>query len=294
MTDSRPVIAVVGPGAVGGLLAWLLHRAGERVVAVGRASTVAAIETNGIEVRSGEFGTGVEKVPTSTAIPRGASVILATKTYGLADVLPQIAAAEPVEVLSLLNGIEHMAPLRQALPGVAVAGASITVSALRAAPTVIDHRSPFVRVEVPDAAAGFASVAALSSAGPSVRTGGTEADVLWAKFRILASMALLTSYWREPVGVALSTDPELTEDVLAEVAACSTAEGVPASGAQLSAALRSVPAGMRTSLQEDLAADNPSELDAIGGALVRVGAAHGIATPAIERIVEAIGGSSPR
>jgi 2-dehydropantoate 2-reductase len=294
MTEARPVIAVVGPGAVGGLLAWLLHRAGEPVIAVGRASTVAAIQANGIEVRSGEFGTGVERVPASAEIPRGASVIVATKTYGLAGVLPQLAAAEPIEVLSLLNGIEHMAPLRSALPGFAVAGASITVSALRASPAVIDHRSPFVRVEVPDAAAGFSSVAALTAAGPSVRTGGTEAEVLWAKFRILASMALLTSYWREPVGVALSTDPELTEDVLAEVAACSTAEGVPATGAQLSAALRSVPAGMRTSLQEDLAADNPSELDAIGGALVRVGAAHRVATPAIERIVEAIGGSSPR
>ncbi|MFF1633880.1 ketopantoate reductase family protein [Leifsonia sp. NPDC058248] len=294
MTDARPVIAVVGPGAVGGLLAWLLHRAGESVVAVGRSSTVAAIRANGIEVRSGEFGTGVERVPASVELPRGASVIVATKTYGLADVLPRVAAAEPVEVLSLLNGIEHLAPLRAALPGVAVVGGSITVSALRASPTVIDHRSPFVRVEVPDAAAGFASVAALTAAGVSVRTGGTEAEVLWAKFRILASMALLTSYWREPVGVALSTDPELTEDVLAEVAACSTAEGVPATGAQLSAALRSVPAGMRTSLQEDLAADNPSELDAIGGSLVRVGSAHGVATPAIERIVEAIGGSSPR
>ena len=197
-------------------------------------------------------------------------------------------------MLSLLNGIEHMAALRAALPGAPVAGASITVSALRASPTVIDHRSPFLRIEVPDAAAGFAAVAALTAAGPSVRTGGSEAEVLWAKFRILASMALLTSFWREPVGVALSTDPELTEDVLAEVAACSTAEGVPATRAQLSSALRSVPAGMRTSLQEDLAADNPSELDAIGGALIRFGEAHGIATPALERIVDALSGSSPR
>ncbi|GAA1443094.1 ketopantoate reductase family protein [Leifsonia poae] len=294
MSDPRPVIAVVGPGAVGGLLAWLLHRAGEQVVAVGRDRTVAAIRANGIEVRSEAFGNGVEQVPASTGIPHGAAVIVATKTYGLADVLPSLAAAQPSEVLSLLNGVEHMATLREALPGVPVVGASIAVSALRASATVIDHRSPFTRIEVPESGDGFATVRALADAGASVRIGGTEAEVLWAKFRLLASMALLTSYWREPVGVALSTDPELTEAVLAEVAACSTAAGVPATAGEVAVVVRSVPAGMRTSLQEDLAAGNPNELDAIGGALIRIGETNGVPTPAIETIVSAVGGTLPR
>ena len=45
-------------------------------------------------------------------------MILATKAYGLDDVLPGIVAAQPAEVVSFLNGVEHMAPLREALPGV--------------------------------------------------------------------------------------------------------------------------------------------------------------------------------
>jgi 2-dehydropantoate 2-reductase len=283
------VFAVVGPGAVGGLLAWLLQRAGEDVVAVGRPATVEAIRRDGIEVRSELFGDGVQRVRAETEVPAGASVILATKAYGLEDVLPGIVAARPAEVISFLNGVEHMAPLRAALPGVPVAGASVAVSALRASTTVIDHRSPFVRIEAPEAAAGFASVRALTDAGPSVRVGGTEAEVLWAKFRLLASLALLTSYWRQPAGAALSEDPELTESVVSEVIACSAAEGVPASELELVRALRSVPGGMRTSLQEDLAAGAPSELDALGGALVRVGERQGIPTPAISRIVAALG-----
>jgi 2-dehydropantoate 2-reductase len=190
--------------------------------------------------------------------------------------------------VSFLNGVEHMAPLREALPGVPVAGASIAVSALRASPTVIDHRSPFVRIEAPETAAGFAAVRALTDAGPSVRVGGTEAEVLWAKFRLLAALALLTSYWRQPAGAALSEDPELTEAVVSEIVACSAAEGVPAAELDLVRALRGVPGGMRTSLQEDLAAGAPSELDALGGALLRVGQRHGIPTPAIARIVGAL------
>lgn len=286
------VFAVVGPGAVGGLLAWLLQRAGHEVVAVGRPATVDAINRDGIEVRSESFGDGVQRIRALTQVPAGASVILATKAYGLDDVLPGIVAARPSEVISFLNGVEHMGPLRAALADVPVAGASITVSALRASPTVIDHRSPFVRIEVPEAAAGFASVRALTDAGPSVRVGGSEAEVLWAKFRLLASLALLTSYWRQPAGEALSEDPELTEAVVAEIVACSTAEGVPASELELIRILRSVPGGMRTSLQEDLAAGAPSELDALGGALLRVGERHGIPTPALSRIVAALGSNA--
>ncbi|MFP3464960.1 ketopantoate reductase family protein [Leifsonia sp. SIMBA_070] len=279
------VFAVVGPGAVGGLFAWLLQRAGEEVVAVGRPATVEAIRRDGIEVRSATFGDGVERVRAETEVPAGASVILATKVYGLQDVLPGIVDARPSEVISFLNGVEHMRPLRVALPDTPVAGASVAVSALRVSTTVVDHRSPFVRVEVPESAARFAAVRALTDAGPTVRAGGSEAEVLWAKFRLLASLALLTSYWRQPAGAALSEDPELTEAVVAEVVACSVAEGVAASELDLVRALRSVPGGMRTSLQEDLAAGAPSELDALGGALVRIGERHSIPTPAIARIV---------
>ena len=289
MTDQRPVFAVVGPGAVGGLFAWLLHRAGHEVVAVARPATAAAIARDGIEVLSGTFGDGVQRVPASESVPEGACVLVATKAYGLTDVLPGIAAARPREVVSFLNGVEHMAPLREALPGVPVAGASVTVSALRTAPTVIEHRSPFLRVEVPDTAADFAIVTALGAAGPDLRSGGTEAEVLWRKFRLLASLALLTSYWRQPAGSALSEDPELTEAVVSEVVACSEAEGVTASSLQLVRALHGVPGGMRTSLQEDLAADAPTELDALGGALLRIGEAHGIPMPAVARIVTALG-----
>jgi 2-dehydropantoate 2-reductase len=288
MSDDT-VFAVVGPGAVGGLLAWLLHRAGRDVVAVGRSATVDALRADGIEVRSGQFGDGVERVPADTVVPEGASVILATKSYGLDAVLPDIVASRPVEVISFLNGVEHMAPLRAALPGVPVAGASVAVSALRLAPTVIDHRSPFVNIEAPEAAADFASVGALGEAGPRVRARGSEAEVLWAKFRMLASLALLTSFWRQPAGSALSEDPELTEAVVAEIVACSTAEGVPVTALDLMQVLGGVPGGMRTSLQEDLAAGAPSELDAIGGALLRIGERDGVATPAIARIVAALG-----
>ncbi|MBG6216027.1 ketopantoate reductase [Arthrobacter sp. CAN_A6] len=50
---------------------------------------------------------------------------------------------------------------------------------------------------------------------------------------------------------------------------------------------------MRSSLQLDIAAGRPSELDAIGGALIRRGQKHELPTPAIAKMVATLQGSDP-
>jgi 2-dehydropantoate 2-reductase len=45
---------------------------------------------------------------------------------------------------------------------------------------------------------------------------------------------------------------------------------------------------MRTSMQKDLDAGRPLELDAIAGPIVRGGRRHGVATPATEELVQLV------
>lgn len=282
---SEPVIAVVGAGAVGGLLAVLLHRAGVNVVAVGRPETVGMITTDGLTVRSRQFGDGVSRITAVTEIPVGASVILATKAFALPAVAGTLATARPVEVVSLLNGIEHLALLRGYAPDSSVVGASVAVESTRLAPTVIDHRSPFLRLTIPARAAESRVASAWQQAGLDVTAGGTDEEVLWTKMRFLAPMALLTSYWRLPIGAALVRDPALTEALLTEVAHIATLDGVPTDAGRLATSLAALPPLMQSSLQNDLAAGQPDELDAIGGALFRRGRSLGADTSALERLV---------
>jgi 2-dehydropantoate 2-reductase len=42
---------------------------------------------------------------------------------------------------------------------------------------------------------------------------------------------------------------------------------------------------MKSSMQRDVEAGRPTELDAIGGAVLRAAARHGVATPATARLV---------
>jgi 2-dehydropantoate 2-reductase len=273
-------------------LAWLLHRAGENVVIVGRSASVEAITSRGVRVTSGLFGEGAEFVPARETVPKGASVILTVKTFALDDVLTSIAASDPNDVLSLVNGIGHREVLATQLDGIPVAAGSIAVESIRTSDGAIQHKSPFIRLAVPSSSREFASVNALAQTPAELSVGGTDADVLWRKFRFLAPMALLTSYWQTGLGEALDADPVLTSDLLAEVVACEAADGVHDTVESLAVTLSSFPRTMRTSLQADLEAHNPSELDSIGGELLRRAERRNLAVPALERVVARLSESS--
>lgn len=287
----KPVIAVVGPGAVGGLLAWLLHRSGADVVVVGRAESVARIASRGLRVTSTVFGQSTEFVPASERVPEGASVLLTVKAFGLDDSLKLISQSRPQDVLSLMNGVGHAELISRHLEHIPVAAGSIAVEATRAASGTIDHKSPFLRVAVPRTAREFGSVRAVAATGIDLSIDGTDAEVLWRKFRYLAPLALLTSYWQAPLGEALAKDGALTKGLLTEVVACEAANGVPDTVSSLAATLSGLPATMRSSLQADLAAGRRGELDWIGGELLRQGERHGLDVAVLEKVVARLSGS---
>lgn len=300
----RPLIAVVGPGAVGGLVAALLQKAWHEVVLVGRPGTARRVTEHGLEIVTDRFGAWHAPLRATTSVPRGARVIVAVKAEGIAEVAGTIAAARPPEVVSLLNGIEHMGALRAALAGPDGEGpdASVVVGASYAGETLrtgsgpdtaltVRHRGELLRITVPGEAAGLDVVQALRDTDIEVATAGSETEVLWSKLRFLAPLALLTSVHRTGVGEAMAADPALTEGVLAEVAAVASAEGVETTAEDLRTILRGFPPTMRSSLQADLAAGRAGELDAIGGAVARRGAARSVATPTVERVVARLGGA---
>lgn len=291
----NPVIAVVGPGAIGGLVAAFLQRARHDVVLVGREATARRIAEHGLEIVTDRFGSWHAPLHATTAVPRGARVLVAVKAEGVAAAADLVASGRPTEVVALLNGLEHMDVLRAAVASrdTPVVGATIAGETLRTAhdratepgAMTVRHRGELLRVVVPDAAADLHVVRALRDTEIEVVTGGTEAEVLWKKLRFLAPHALLTSTWRTGIGDALDADPELAGALLAEVAAVATAEGVPTTGGELLAILRGLHRSMRSSLQADLEAGRIGELDAIGGAVARRAVAHGVATPVLDGLL---------
>ncbi len=102
-------ICVVGAGAIGGLLAAKLARAGEEVSVVARGAQLRAIRNDGLTfVEAGESFT--VKIAASDRIAdlgRQDLVVLGVKAHQLAAIVPQIAPAlgEKTLVLTAQNGI---------------------------------------------------------------------------------------------------------------------------------------------------------------------------------------------
>ncbi len=282
-------IAVLGPGGVGGLLAAALARAGEDVVVIAREPTAELIARGGIEVRSVRLGDFVAH-PRATARLRHRvdALFLATKATGLQAALDRIEAP-PELVIPLLNGLDHMASLRDRFDHV-VAG-TIRVESDRPEPARIVQSSPFLRVDLatddPVLAPALKRLGdMLQRAGVPARVEGNEAQVLWSKLVRLNALACTTSATGRPVGF-IRADPQwraALKGCIEEAAAVARAEGAEIDPAQGLAELDEAHAALGSSMQRDIAAGREPELDAIAGAVLRAGDRHGLKCETIARL----------
>jgi 2-dehydropantoate 2-reductase len=294
-------VAVLGPGGVGGLVAGVLDRAGADVVVLARESTVEVIAERGLSVQSVMFGGFLARVRAGVRLQEEVDVlILATKAAGLDDALERVEAA-PALVLPLLNGLDHLTVLRERFDPDTVLAGTIRVESNRPEPGMIDHTSPFLLIDMAtrnqSALPGMESLArTLEDAGIPVRvtlpvSERSEAQVMWSKLVRLNALACTTSAYDTQLGQIRST-PELRADLVGAIEeACAVGQAEGADDVDPRIALGELELAHDTlgsSMQRDIAAGRPPELDAIPGAILRAGARHGLRCPTIQRLVVTI------
>lgn len=141
-------VAILGPGGVGGLVAGALDRAGTPAIVVARESTAGLIAERGLEVSSVRLGDFVAHPRAVARLEEPVeALVVATKATGLQEGLERIAT-RPTLVLPLLNGLDHLAPLRERFGEEAVVAGTIRVEADRPQAGVVVHTSPFLRIDM--------------------------------------------------------------------------------------------------------------------------------------------------
>jgi 2-dehydropantoate 2-reductase len=282
-------IAILGPGGVGGFLAAALARAGEPTLVVAREPTAQTIARDGIEVDSVRLGRFTAYPRVATALRHEVDVlIVATKATTLPAALERIEA-EPRLTVPLLNGREHMTLLRGRFAPERVAAGAIRIEASAPSPGEIRQTSPLLRVDLaaddPTPRAALAQLAAvLQTAGVPAHVADSEAQILWSKLVRLCALACTTSATDQTIGF-IRTDPEWRRTLVSAIeegAAVANADGAEIDPAVPLAELDAAHPGLGSSMQRDIAAGREPELDAIAGAVLRVGARHGIECPTIE------------
>lgn len=293
MPESKWSVAVVGAGGVGGLLGAVLTRAGHRVRYVAKPDTAAGLNSGGLDVHSAQFG---EFHVPAEAVSRLAGPVDVCLVAVKAMSLAAASAAVPAQalgdglVLPLLNGVEHMTALRTRFPVQQVVAGAIRVESTRVAAGRIEHTSPFSSIEVASDTAPRERVDALAAqlrqAGFDVTVRDDEAALLWDKLAFLAPLALLTTHAGAPAGVVCDARRTDLNAVIGEVAAVAGAAGATVEPATILGMFDRLPAGMRSSMQRDAEANRPTELDAIGGAVLRAARRHGIDASVTARLVD--------
>jgi 2-dehydropantoate 2-reductase len=285
--------AVLGPGGVGGLLAALLARSGDRVVVLADGDTGRTIANNGIRVESERFGNFNATVDVAATLSERVDAVLVTvKATQLDDAVKRVPATALGDalVIPFLNGFEHVERLRRVYGDHAVVPATIRIESTKIRPGVIRHTSPFAAIDTGPAGASIADQ--LREAGFDVRIRDDETAMLWDKFVILATLALLTTHERANAGAVRSRRRDEAVALIDEFVSVAAAEGVSIDRDAIIRVFDIVPDSLETSMQRDQTAGRPLELDALGGALLRRAERAGIEVPVTRRLVEEIASRS--
>jgi 2-dehydropantoate 2-reductase len=289
--------AILGAGGVGGLIAVALAKEEESVTVVLRPEAVKNYPAElSLDSSLGTFRVPVERA-SSVAAPFDVMWVTVKATQ-LASALRSVVV-EPEQlgaVVPLLNGIDHIALLRARFGHDRVVPASIAVEAERVAPGKFVHRGMAIRLTFSSLGESRLAPALdkLRRFGFDCRFSPDEMKILWTKLSVLAPFALTTTAAGMTIG-EVNRDPawrKRLEAVVRETSAVGSACGTPLDASAIPPFFDKTPPAGRSSMQKDVAADNPPELDAIAGPILRGAEEHGLDVPATRELVALIRGKS--
>jgi len=296
-------IAFIGIGALGGYFGGRLANAGNDVVFIARGATLEALRRHGLRVETPAGNIVLPHVSATgdpTSVGHVDAIFVTTKAEQVPDAAMQIRSMVGPEtvVVPFQNGVEAYDQLAAALGPGPVLGGMCHVIAMVAEPGVIRHMglNPLITIgEWNNAHTPRLDrlVECLRAAGLEVRVPENIQVALWEKFEFIASFGGVGGVTRAPIGVmrSLPETRSLLESALREIVGLARACGVPVPEESVASTLKfmdSLPLEGTASMQRDLVAGRPSELEAQSGAVVRLGRARKFPTPVHEFIYNAL------
>ncbi len=293
-------VAVMAAGGLGSYYGGLLAKNGHDVTFIARGAHLQAIRQNGLTVKSvhGDFSIQPAKATDKPADLGPVDwVIFSVKTY---DTQAAAQAIRPIvgpqtTVVTFQNGVENHEQIGAVLGMEHMIVAPTQIVSNIAEPGNISQKSPF-RISFVGEVVGDKVTPRVEQFVAELRKGGVEATTvpnglkpLWHKFLFIASIAGLASLAR--------TEPrELFQLPEARCALHEAMEEVYTVGKALEVDMDSdiverqyqfsltMGPGVKPSMQLDVEQGKRLEIDALSGAVVRLGAAKSIATPVHQTI----------
>lgn len=297
-------IGIIGAGGVGAYFAAALSKAGHEVHVLVTPRHITPLRERGIRLTTGK---GDDELVSMAGVATDAAtigpcdaVIITCKAGAVRDVmataLPLLAPKTPV--LPLQNGVTAADQITAAAgPGHALGGLCMIISYL-VEPGHVHHvgGQPAVTLGELDGTSSTriqALADALTAAGITARISSDITTDLWRKFMLITSYGGVGALCRKTVGETRSHPHTraLVEDAMHEVKIVGAAEGANLTNADVTTTMSQYDAftpESTASMQRDLIAGRPSELEEQNGALIRIAAKHNLPTPIHTTIYRAL------
>jgi 2-dehydropantoate 2-reductase len=298
-------VAIVGAGAIGGLLGAHLSRSGQDVILIARGPHLEAMRSHGVTVKTGntEFTARPECTDDLTAIGRAQVVFLTLKAHAIPAVAPVIGAslAGHACVVGAMNGIpwwyfpdrhlESVDPggvIARSIPYERVVGCVVYPAARIVEPGVIEHHEGNrFSIGEPDGSrsARVESIAAmLATAGFKAPIQTRLRNEIWLKVAGNATLNPVSALTGATLAEILSSPSsrDLVRTLMEEVASVARALDV-----ELPVSIEKRMEGAaavgehKTSMLQDVESGKSLEIDALLGAVVELADGAGVSVPSL-------------
>lgn len=292
-------MAIFGTGGVGGYFGGRLAQAGEDVIFIARGEHLRAIQTSGLRVDSlnGDFVINPAKATNDvTEIGPVDLIIVGVKAWQVPDAARamKLLVGPNTTVLPLQNGVDAVPQLTAELGSEVVIGGLCKIVSFVVAPGHIRHAgfSPSIVIGELDNQRTDRIVEiekTLNHAGVETTIAADIHVALWMKFLFIASFSGVGAIANAPAGT-LRSDPELRAQMLQamkEIYELAQARNIKLPSNSIDtvmAGVNALPADATSSMQRDIAAGKPSELESQNGAVVRMALESRVEVPTHEFI----------
>lgn len=296
-------IAVFGTGGVGGYFGGRLAQAGNDVTFIARGEHLRAIKASGLRVDSvaGDFVVFPAKVTDDVGeVGEVDLVVVGVKAWQVPDaaVTMKPLVGPGTTVLPLQNGVDAVAQLVDQLGSENVIGGLCRIVSFVVGPGHIRHAGYNASVIIgelnnsrTDRIVRIEQV--FEDAGVEISIAPDIQIALWTKFLFIASFSGIGAMADAPAGV-IRKDPKwraLMREAMEEIYALAHARGIklPVDSVDtVMAAVDRLSEDATSSMQRDIAAGKPSELESQNGAVVRMARESGVDVPTHTLIYETL------
>lgn len=292
------MIALIGAGSIGGYVAWQLARRGQVVSLCVRSPFEQLV----VEDEAGAHPVDAAVLTDPAKLGEAEWVVLATKAHQTAEAAAWLEAGcgpSTRAVVVLQNGVEHEQRVASFVGATPILPAVVSIGAELLSPGRIRHHA-YSGIEIPDGELGRAFAALFEGSAVHVSRVPDFRSTVWRKLISNVTASPITALTGRRIEVmADASIRDLAVGLASECIAVARAEGAQI---PLAAAVEFVDAMARnaagwpafgSSMLYDRVAGRETEHEALTGAVVRIGARHGIETPLNAALLSLLRAAAP-